>query len=298
MTLTVCEKHESPVLDISQDKAGTFSKKFEDHVLQTIEKYQLLNKEEKVLVAASGGKDSTVLLSILHKYNFNIEAITVDAHIGCYTQENLERLRKFCKELDIKLHEISFRKEFGASLCYLRDTLNAKGAGLKSCTVCGVLRRYIINKKAKELQPDKIATGHNADDEAQAFLMNVFKNNLHLSARAGPSTTKKEGFIQRVKPLYTTTTGEIIKYMQINKLPLKVSKCPCSLDSYRNSFKDTLNDLEQQDPRIKQKIVEYFLNIRPQLQKEFHSPANNNCDECNEPSSQDICRTCQILSKI
>jgi len=296
MTLSLCNQNEKPTMN--EQERETFTKEFENHVLNTISKYGLISKDEKILVAASGGKDSTVLLKILHKYNYNIEAVTVDAHIGCYTEENLKRLRKFCKELNITLHEISFRKEFGSSLCYLRDSLLEKGVKLKSCTVCGVLRRYLINKKARELQPDKIATGHNADDEAQAFLMNVFKNNLYLSARAGPKTGKRKNFVQRVKPLYTTTTKDIITYIQLNDLPVKIGKCPCSLDSYRNSFKDTLNQLEIHHPKIKQNIIEYFLSISPELKKEFTNTSQNTCEYCQEPSSQDICRTCQILSKI
>jgi len=298
MSLHLCRPKTVQTVDMTEQEKEVFNKEFEDRVLQIISKYNLLSKDEKILVAASGGKDSTVLLKILHKHNYNIEAITIDAHIGCYTEENLKNLRKFCKELNIKLHEVSFRKEFGASLCFLRDTLQAKGIKVKSCTVCGVLRRYLINKKARELQPDKIATGHNVDDEAQAFLMNVFKNNLYLSARAGPSTAKREKFIQRVKPLYTITTKDIIAYVKVNDLPVKVGKCPCSLDSFRNSFKDTLNNLEIQDPAIKTKIVEYFLSIRPQLKQEFPGETNNLCISCEEPSSKEVCRTCQILSKI
>ncbi|MEM4247076.1 MAG: 7-cyano-7-deazaguanine synthase, partial [Candidatus Woesearchaeota archaeon] len=66
----------------------------ENKVLNTIIKYSLFSKKEKIAVAVSGGKDSTTLLYILQKLGYNIEAITVDSHIGCYTQKNLENLRE------------------------------------------------------------------------------------------------------------------------------------------------------------------------------------------------------------
>lgn len=275
-----------------------FSRAFEKKVLDTIKKFNLFNKKHKILVAVSGGKDSTVLLKILHKNNFDIEAVTVDAHIGCYTQENLERIRKLCNEINIKLHEISFRKEFGSSLCYLRDRLNKKGFNLKSCAVCGVLRRYLINKKARQLKPDRIATGHNLDDEAQAFLMNVFKNNLYLSARGGPITEKNNHFVQRVKPLFLTSTKDIVNYVKANNIDVKIGKCPCSTDSFRNSFKDMLNDLEKKNPKIKYNIVNFFLRNLDDLKSEFKKGSKSLCNSCGEPSSKNYCRTCQILSKL
>src|SRR3989338_7594439 len=100
-----------------------FAVYFEEKVMSTIEEYDLFDKRETVFVAASGGKDSTVLLHILHKYGYNIEAISVDARIGCYTADNLERLKRFCEQRNVKLHVIDFRKEFGKSMCYIRSVL-------------------------------------------------------------------------------------------------------------------------------------------------------------------------------
>ena len=82
---------------------NSFNTKFEKHILNTIKKFKLFTKKDKILVAASGGKDSTVLLYILNKYNYNIEAVTIDAHIGCYTKDNLDRLKSFCTKQKINI---------------------------------------------------------------------------------------------------------------------------------------------------------------------------------------------------
>ena len=59
-----------------------FIKNFEFKVKNTIKKFRLLDKKDKVLVACSGGKDSTVVLYILKKLNYNVEAITIDTGLG------------------------------------------------------------------------------------------------------------------------------------------------------------------------------------------------------------------------
>src|SRR3989338_2318145 len=116
---------------------------FERKVKQTIDQFNLIQPGDKLLVAVSGGKDSTVLLHVLKQLGYRFEAITVDAKIGCYTEKNLQNIRKFCAALGVKLHEISFQKEFGYSLCYLKAILTSSGFNYTSCTVCGVLRRYL-----------------------------------------------------------------------------------------------------------------------------------------------------------
>src|SRR3989344_2742974 len=140
-------------------------------VAQTIQEHQLLDPKDKVIVAVSGGKDSTAILSILKQLGYRVEALTIDVIIGKYTKQNLENIRKFCNSIDVPLHEVSFKTEFGYSLCYLKALLYAKGVRLKSCSICGVLRRYLFNRHARLLGATKLVTGHNRDDESQNVLM-------------------------------------------------------------------------------------------------------------------------------
>lgn len=275
-----------------------FLRYFDDKVQQTIEEYGLLSKDEKILVALSGGKDSTTVLSILHKLGYHVEGITVDARIGCYTEKNLKNTWNICSSLGVQLHEIDFVKEFGGPLQKLLQILQSKGLNLKSCNVCGTLRRFLINKKARELGADKVVTGHNLDDEAQAFIMNLFKNTLHLSARMGPQAGLKEDsmFVKRVKPLYFISEKEVERYVTLRKFPVYIGKCPCSLEGQRNFFKDWLNALEEENSSIKQNIISYFLKVLPMLKEKYKGKGNlQYCHECGEPASNTVCRSCQLL---
>ena len=286
-----------PRPDLSDDQ---FVDYIEKKVQQTIIEQNLFTKQDKVLVAASGGKDSTVLVYVLKKLGYDIEAVTVDAHIGCYTEENLNNLRKVCKSYGVNLHEISFKKEFGGSLCNIRDKINSNGANLKSCSVCGVFRRYLINKKAREIQPGYVAFGHNLDDEAQAFFMNVIKNNLQISARMGPTTgqSSQKTMVPRVKPLYFILEDEIIRYVKILRFPVHVGKCPCSIGGQRNFIKDMLNEAQQKIPDVKQNMLSYFLEHKEALKDQYSHKSAGMCNYCGEPSSRECCRTCQMLEMI
>ena len=86
---------------------------FEEKVKKTIKKFQLFSHKDKIAVAVSGGKDSTVLLYVLHKLKYNVTGITVDAYIGNYTKQNLENLKSVCEKHKIPLKVIGFKEEFG-----------------------------------------------------------------------------------------------------------------------------------------------------------------------------------------
>jgi len=146
-------------------KDSKFMRDIEKRIENTIKKFKLFTKKDKIGVAVSGGKDSTVCLYVLKKLGYNMIGVTVDAVIGNYTKQNLENLRKTCKKYGIKLEEISFKDEFGHSLCYLKSLLHSKGNEIQSCALCGVLRKYLLNKYARKLKLDCIATGHKLDDE-------------------------------------------------------------------------------------------------------------------------------------
>ena len=280
------------------DKDQQFIKDIDKKVKDTIKKYRLFKKNERLGVAVSGGKDSTVCLYILDKLGYKPIAVTVDAVIGNYTKKNLENLRNTCKKYKIELKEISFRDEFGYSLCYLKSVLKSKGAPLQSCALCGVLRKYLLNKYAKKLKLDCIATGHNLDDEAQSFVMNIFRNDINAIKKQGPAsiTEKDSHFVKRVKPLYFIREKDAERYSKMMGFPVYYGKCPCSVDAFRRNFKDGLKKLEKKYPKFKENIIDFQLkNIKKDTKKKIKI---NSCERCGEPSKYNICRTCQIIEML
>jgi uncharacterized protein (TIGR00269 family) len=286
---------------MSKDSIKLSNSKFREYVEKkvrdTIRKYNLFSKNDKIGVAVSGGKDSTTCLYILKKLGYDVEGITIDAKIGNYTKQNIENLKKVCKENKIKLNIISFTEEFGMSLCYIRSVLQEKGHDYSSCMLCGILKRYLINKYSKQLKFDCLATGHNLDDEAQAFIMNVFRNDIILAKRQGPvsGTSKSIKFVKRVKPLYQISEKEVIRYSKLMKFPVNYERCPCSVNAYRRKYRNMLDEFEKEHPDIKYNIVRFHERLIAPLKKQEKNVEVNSCEICGEPTSTNMCKACQIL---
>jgi uncharacterized protein (TIGR00269 family) len=264
-------------------------------VKKTLSKLKL-SKREKILVALSGGKDSTVTAYLLHKFGYNIEGFHINLGMKGYSDRCLEAVKILCKQLDIKLHVYNIKQEMGGSMCYIRTAIqNEKsGKGLKNCAICGVIKKWIMNKCARKLNANKIATGHNLDDEAQTFLINIFKGSPELSMNSGAITRniKDKKFIPRIKPLFYAPEEEVREYSKAKKLPVVYEKCPCALDSYRIQVRQFLNNVNS---REKLNIIKNSETFLKRLKKSEEKVNVKSCKLCGEPARNEVCKTCQLL---
>jgi len=171
---------------------------------------------------------------------------------------------------------------------------------VKPCTICGIFRRYLLNKKSKELNFTKLATGHNLDDEAQSIIMNQFKNNIQATARLGPKVGIKhnKNFVQRIKPLYLCTEKEVATFAFVNNLLDDFVECPNIPKSYRAQIRDMLNNFENKNPGTKYAIINSFLQILPNLKQRFKDQEVNYCIKCGEAASKDKCNACRYAEKL
>jgi uncharacterized protein (TIGR00269 family) len=170
-----------------------------------------------------------------------------------------------------------------------------------ACSYCGVARRYMLNKTARDLKATKLCVGHNLDDEAQSIVMNYIRGDMAKASRLGAitnySTTKKGGqyFVPRIKPLREIPEREVALYALLNGLEVQEDECPYA-SGIRFEVKDFLNNLEAKHPGIKFSVLETFEKMLP-LVREFIDKQKIEiklCEKCGEPSSQDVCKLCDM----
>ena len=177
-----------------------------DRIIHTIEKFELLQNGDRVIIALSGGADSVALLhtlcSIKEKYNLTLFA----AHLNHGLRGGeADRDEKFCKSL-CKKHKVEFFVK--------RMNIRAIAEEQKiSDELCGRNERYnFLEELAKELHA-KIATAHTASDNAETLIFNLARGCGLSGAAAIPP---RRGNI--VRPLIELTRSEIEAYCAEHKL--------------------------------------------------------------------------------
>ena len=285
-----------------------FIKYFENKVFKTIRKFNLLKLNDKIVVAVSGGKDSITVLYLIHKYlkkknlEKNITALAIDEGIKDYREHTLKFLKEFCKELDVKLHIETYKKQFGKTLDESVKTLK-KDTNISPCNICGTFRRQALNIGARKLKATKLVTGHNLDDESQSILLNIFKNNFKILARLGPDNGVIENnkFIPRIKPLYLCTEKEVRLYTILKGFDVGYDECPYAKGSFRAQIGDILNTLEDEHKGVKNSVVNFYLETRESLANKYineHGTTITFCSLCHEPSQKKVCNTCELKELI
>lgn len=177
---------------------------FEDEVHHTIISSSLFHPGEKVAIGASGGKDSTVLASVLktlnerHNYGLDLVLLSIDEGIKGYRDDSLETVKRNAVQYDMPLKIVGYDELYGWTMDQVVSAIGKKG----NCTYCGVFRRQALDRGAKVLGIRHVVTGHNADDVAETILMNLLRGDLFRLSRASHIMTgDASSDVKRSKPL-------------------------------------------------------------------------------------------------
>jgi len=257
----------------------------------------MIESGDRIAIALSGGKDSVVLTHILkemygHRRDIEFFAITVDEGINGYRPPTVEIAKSITKSLSIEHRIVSFKEELGATL----DEMVKKG-DKKPCTYCGVFRKYLLNKTAREMGATKLATGHNLDDETQTILLNFLQADIDRLARLIPQR-KQKGLVLRIKPLRDIYEKEIVVYAMLFNISIDMNECPYSHFPVRAAVRDFLYNFENRYPGRKFSVMRSFENLIPSLRQLHPQIKLNACERCGEPTPGKICQACTLKEEL
>jgi len=273
-----------------------FNQELEKKVKNVINDYNLINGNDKVAVALSGGKDSVLTLHLLNKirkepdFDFELVAIAVDEGIHGYREDGIKSARNNAYQLGVDLHEVSLKNELDFTLDQVAKFYQT------ACVPCGVFRRYLLNKAACELGVDKLATGHNLDDEVQSFLMSFSRADVRRFGKFGPKQERiHPKMVPRIKPLWLIPEKEVGIWAVLNEVDVHLAECPYAYQSLRSRLKNYLNSLEEERPGTKLNFLKFFqknLKIGKKEVKLYE------CQICGQPSSAPTCKVCEMREYI
>jgi tRNA-5-methyluridine54 2-sulfurtransferase len=268
-----------------------------------IKKYEMFTHDEKILVAVSGGKDSLALWDILVRLGYQADGmyigLGIDGGIG-YSDESHRLSQKFADEHNLKLHVVDMEKEYGQPIPVLA-TISHRGKG-KPCAVCGLAKRHEMNRIARDLGYDVLATGHNLDDEAAVLFGNTLIWEGEYLLRQGPVLPGREGLARKVKPLCRFYEREMTAYSIARGIEYIYDECPFAEGSQSIYYKELLNQLETARPGAKLTFYLRFLEARKSgevfVEKNVEVAHLHPCPKCGQPTStDDFCSFCRLIEK-
>ena len=274
-----------------------------DQVAKAIKSQEMFGKDNRILVAVSGGKDSLALWDILLKLGYKADALYVNLGIGDYSERSYEKVRRFADRvsapLGSKLHTHTVEQEEGAGIRELAQLVRRP-----TCSTCGTIKRYQFNQAAIEHEYDVMATGHNLDDEAARLLGNVLHwQEEYLDKQAPSLPASVEGFAKKVKPLYRLTERELAAYCVLNKIDYLVEECPMAQGARSLLYKEVLNRLETESPGTKQTFYWGFLDKQRKKESAATTMAEQDqsmlhpCRTCGQPTTAEVCSYCKLMAR-
>lgn len=288
------------VIDIRRHNANFcpehFTKLCRDQTEKAIAQFSMLEPDDRVLVAVSGGKDSLAVWDILLELGYDAEGFYVGLGIGEYSNESAGYAQRFADDRGLVLHTEDLLRDHGF------DVPNgSKAAKRAPCSACGLSKRHLFDEAARRGGYDAIVTGHNLDDEAAVLMGNVLHWHTDYLGRQAPMLAARNGFPKKVKPLVRLTERETAAYCVLRGIDYLVDECPMAVGNKHLAYKHTLNELERSSPGAKYDFYFRFLSEASErfadAQAERTDITLSPCSRCGAPTNNDFCSFCALTER-
>lgn len=200
-----------------------------NEVEHTIKKYKLIEKNDKIVVGVSGGPDSICLLNILNNLKDRLQISIVVAHINHMIRKEAEEETKYVEDFCKRINVPCFVKRINVIQKSVNEKIGTEEAGRKA-------RYDFFEEVLNQVGANKIATAHNANDNVETILMNVFRG-AGSSGLKGIEPIRDSKFI---RPLIECERNEIENYCEKNNLNPKIDKSNFENNYTRNKIRNIL----------------------------------------------------------
>lgn len=297
---------EKAVINMRQHKLALCKTHFLDWIpSQTqrfIDKYRMFTQGSRILVAVSGGKDSLSLWDILLRLGYQADGLYIGLGIDggiSYSAESQRLSEKFAHQRNLHLNVVGVPEEYGETIPDMAHR-TARGKG-KPCSVCGMTKRHIMNRVAREGGYDVLVTGHNLDDEAAVLLGNTLNWLGGYLLRQGPVLEADQpGLVRKAKPLCRFYEREMAAYALLREIEYIYEECPYAQGAKSIYYKELLNKLEADRPGAK---LSFYLSFLEAKEKGLFAPQADpgvdkihTCPSCGQPTTAPgECAFCRLV---
>lgn len=300
-----CRKCDRPaVFNMRQHKLALceihYPEWFVTQTQRAIEKYRMFSPEDRVLVAVSGGKDSLTLWDVLLQLGYRADGLYIDLGIDGgvgYSAASRAKAEQFAAERpDARFTVADLKAEYGETLPEVARRVR-RGRS-KPCSVCGLIKRHVMNRVTHEGSYDVLATGHNLDDEVAVLFGNVLHWQTGYIARQAPVLpASHDGLARKVKPFCRIHERETAAYALITGIDYIYDECPFAVGATSLRYKGILNQMEEESPGTKLQFYQGFLRVREEgfFCEQVEDVELSPCSNCGQPTSAPgLCAFCRL----
>lgn len=228
-------------------------------VKKSIIKYSLISPGDKVLIAFSGGPDSTalsqILLSLQEIIGFNIALFHLNHGLR---GKEAERDEDFC---------ISWARDRGVPIFVERENVKNKKVTehLSLEEAARAVRYQVMRKVADSWGAKKIALGHTMNDQGETVLLNIFRG-TGLEGLQGMKF-KEDRFI---RPLLGVQREEILKFLEEEGIPFVEDTSNQDMSFLRNRLRNLIPLLEKEfNSHLVEALFRLSLNVQEEKTSEL-----------------------------
>lgn len=267
---------------------------FRKQVAEAVHRHHMFTRDEKIMVAVSGGKDSLALWDVLIEDGYQTAGLYLDLGIFDYSTESKAKCEAFAASRGQTLHIERVAEAVGASIPVVQQTTRRP-----TCSACGLSKRYLMNRAALQHGYPVVATGHNLDDEAATLFGSVMHWQTDALPRQSPALASTHPkLVRRVKPLYRLSELETAAFAFLRGIDYIVEECPFAKGATSIAHKETLNRLEEASPGSKHNFLFGFLEkARPAFEK-IENVELLECTSCGQVTTGAICAFCKLADLV